>query len=68
MSLYTQTLQHLVWMAQMPGAKAHAWHRAQVLDKDESGLWAGIAKDLEQRMNGPAKAAVSGLPKPLRHP
>lgn len=62
MTLYAKTLAHLVWMAQMEGAKAHAWHRAQVLDADESGLWTGIADELKSRMNGPAKPAESVRP------
>ena len=62
MTLYTKTLAHLLWMAQQDGAKAHAWHRAQVLDADESGLWTGIADELKRRMNGPAKPAESVRP------
>ena len=68
MTLYAKTLKHLVWMAQMPGAKAHAWHRAQVLDADESGLWTGIASELQRQMTGPAKPAESARQKPLRRP
>jgi hypothetical protein len=68
MTLYQSTLAHLVWMAQMPGAKAHAWHRAQVLDKDESGLWTGIASGLEKQMNGLEKQSVSERQKPLKRP
>lgn len=59
MTLYQSTLAHLVWMAQQDGAKAHAWHRAQVLDADESGLWTGIADELKRQMTGPAKPAES---------
>ena len=62
MTLYAKTLAHLLWMAQQDGAKAHAWHRAQALDADESGLWTGIADELKKRMNGPAKPAESVRP------
>lgn len=68
MTLYAKTLAHLVWMAQQDGAKAHAWHRAQALDADESGLWTGIADELKKRMNGPAKPAESAPPKHGRRP
>ncbi|WP_298929180.1 hypothetical protein [uncultured Ramlibacter sp.] len=33
MDYLTEVLAHLAWMARMPGAKAHAWHRAQELAK-----------------------------------
>ena len=68
MNLYAKTLAHLLWMAQQDGAKAHAWHRAQVLDADESGLWIGIADELKRRMNGPAKPAESVRPSLSRRP
>lgn len=68
MTLYAKTLAHLLWMAQQDGAKAHAWHRAQVLDADESGLWIGIADELKRRMNGPAKPAESVRPSLSRRP
>ena len=68
MTLYAKTLAHLLWMAQQDGAKAHAWHRAQVLDADESGLWVGIADELKRRMNGPAKPAESVRPSLSRRP
>lgn len=68
MTLYAKTLAHLLWMAQQDGAKAHAWHRAQVLDADESGLWTGIADELKSRMTGPAKPAESVRPSLSRRP
>ena len=68
MTLYAKTLAHLLWMAQQDGAKAHAWHRAQVLDADESGLWIGIADELKRRMNGPEKPAESVRPSLSRRP
>ena len=51
-SLYAETLSHLVWMANQPAAKAHAWHRAKELDADISGLWVGIKDDLVKHMKG----------------
>lgn len=44
------TLDHLISMAQNPATKAHAWHRAQELDKDDSGLFTGIASELKTHM------------------
>lgn len=49
-SLFVETLNHLVWMANQPAAKAHAWHRAKELDADISGLWVGIKDDLVKNM------------------
>lgn len=49
-TIYETTLAHLIAMAKVPGSKAHAWHRAQELDKDQSGLWKGIANDLKAAM------------------
>ena len=68
MTLYAKTLAHLLWMAQQDGAKAHAWHRAQALDADESGLWTGIADELKRLMNGPVKPAESVRPSLSRRP
>lgn len=56
MTLYAKTLAHLVWMAQMDGAKAHACHRALVLDADESGLWPEISQRLLERLPNLAEA------------
>lgn len=50
-SEYQKTLQHLIWMASMQGAKKYAWDRAKKLDADPSGLWAGISDDLTKAMN-----------------
>lgn len=43
-------LNHLVWMAKIPGAKQHAWYRAKELEKDPSNLFTGIAQDLVKEM------------------
>lgn len=55
MTLYAKTLAHLLWMAKQDGAKAHACHRALVLDADESGLWPDIAANLMERVPGLAE-------------
>lgn len=55
MTLYQSTLAHLVWMAKQDGAKAHACHRALVLQSDESGLWPEISKKLLERVPGLAE-------------
>jgi hypothetical protein len=43
-------LEWLITMSKQEAFKAYAWHRAQELDKDASGLFTGIAKDLERAM------------------
>jgi hypothetical protein len=48
---YKKTLEHLIWMAGMKGAKQYAWDRAKKLDADPSGAWRGIADDLTKAMN-----------------
>jgi hypothetical protein len=48
---YRQTqLDWLVTMSKQEGSKAHAWHRAQELDSDQSGLFTGIAVELKAHM------------------
>ena len=44
---YKEQLDWLISMSKHPGFKAHAWHRAQELDKE---LFNGIAKELEAHM------------------
>lgn len=48
-------LQHLIKLAKMPGWKEQAWHRAKELDKDQTGLYRGIAEALTAEMSGTAK-------------
>lgn len=43
-------LDWLITMSKQEAFKAHAWHIAQELDKDQSGLFTGIAKELEAHM------------------
>ena len=47
---YAKMLAHLVTMAQQPGFKAHAWHRAKALDSDISGMYRGIKNELMKIM------------------
>ncbi len=47
---YERHLAHLIRMAGEPGWKAYAWHRAQELDADRSGMWRGIAEALKTAM------------------
>jgi hypothetical protein len=37
-------------MASTNGWKAHAWHRAQEMDNDTTGIWRGISQDLTKKM------------------
>jgi hypothetical protein len=48
--LYAETLDWLVHLAQNPGWKAHAWHRAKELEACPTRLWVGITTDLIDRM------------------
>lgn len=50
MKTYEQQLNHLIELSKNEGFKAQAWYRAKELDKDESGLWAGIANELKNAM------------------
>ncbi len=43
-------LAHLVKLARVPGAKAHAWHRAKELEAEASGRWAGMSTKLREAM------------------
>lgn len=42
---YAFMLEHLVWMARMPAAKAHAWLRVQELEKEPYGFYVGIQEE-----------------------
>jgi hypothetical protein len=48
---YQKTLEHLIWMASLKGAKQYAWDRAQKLNANSTGSWRGIAADLTKAMN-----------------
>ena len=47
---YNKQLAWLTTMANNPGFKDHAEHMARLMDKAPSGLFAGIAQDLEACM------------------
>lgn len=47
---YQSQRAHLLWMASMDGAFAHAKLRAEQLDKDPSGLWMGIYEDVNTEL------------------
>lgn len=59
-TIYETTLAHLIAMAKVPGFKAHAWHRAQKLDQDPSGLWTGIADALKAAMTASTDGQAKG--------
>lgn len=48
---YRKSLDHLIWMAGLKGAKQYAWQRAKQLESDPSGMWHGITDDLTKAMN-----------------
>lgn len=50
---YQATLEHLLSMARDQGWKIYAWGRAKELDADKSGLFRGIAADLQRAMQSP---------------
>lgn len=57
--VFQNQLRHLSILAQQPGFKAHAWHRAKELEADPSGLWQGLAQALTLAVTGPAKDSAS---------
>lgn len=58
---FQRQLQHLTTMARLPGWKAYAWRRAQDLDAEASGLFAGMADALKAAMTGgPVEGSESG--------
>jgi hypothetical protein len=58
-------LDHLVRMARMPGAKAHAWYRANDLARMHPEFYGDMPTLLVQKMDGLAndKAAQPDQPK-----
>ena len=50
MSTYQNQLAHLIQMASNKGTKEYAWKRALELERCETGMWAGIAQELKDRM------------------
>ena len=50
MTVYETQLAHLIQMASNKGTKEYAWKRALELERCETGMWAGIAQELKERM------------------
>lgn len=65
---FDRQLQNLIRLAQSPGWKAYAWHRAKELDADRSGLFRGMADALKAAMTGLAEAGASEGQTPTKHP
>lgn len=57
MTVYDNTLAHLIQMAGATGTKEYAWHRALELDRCETGMWSGIAQELVKRMKAQQPAS-----------
>lgn len=50
MTVYETQLAHLIKLASNPATKEHSWFRAKELERCETGMWAGIAQELKERM------------------
>ena len=50
MTDYDNQLAHLIQMAGNPATKEYAWKRALELERCATGMWAGIAQELKERM------------------
>ena len=50
MTHYDTQLAHLIKLAGHPATKEHSWHMAKQLERCETGMWAGIAQELKERM------------------
>ncbi len=50
MTVYETQLAHLIKLASNQGTKEYAWKRALELERCETGMWAGIAQELKDRM------------------
>lgn len=50
MTDYEKQLAHLIKLASHQSTKAHSWHRAQELERCETGMWNGISEELRQHM------------------
>jgi hypothetical protein len=60
--LYNDTLDRLVLLSKKPAWKAYAWHEAQKLGQDTTGLFTGMDDALKARMSGPANTKASADP------
>jgi hypothetical protein len=63
---YRAQLDHLIALAKTPGWKRYAWARAQELEAERSGLYAGIAAALTAAMTGQAAPSACESPSPER--
>lgn len=59
---YDAQLNHLVVLAKTPGFKEYAWRRALELERCATGMWAGIAQELKERMLA-QQTASSNVPR-----
>ena len=50
MTDYDNQLAHLIQMASNTATKEHSWKRALELERCATGMWAGIAQELKERM------------------
>ncbi len=50
MTVYETQLAHLIQMARNKGTKEYAWRQALELERCATGMWAGIAQELKERM------------------
>ena len=50
MTAYDNQLAHLIQMASNRSTKEYAWFRAKELERCATGMWAGIAQELKERM------------------
>jgi hypothetical protein len=60
--IYNDTLDRLTMLSKQPAWKAYAWHEAQKLGKDTTGLFTGMDEALKARMTGPANTKASADP------
>lgn len=67
-AIFRHQLQRLTELAQNPGWKAYAWHRAKELDAEPSGLFKGMADALKAAMTGRAKDGAPDSQTPTKHP
>ena len=60
--IFNDTLDRLVFLSKQPAWKAYAWHEAQKLSKDTTGLFTGMDEALKARMIGPENTKASADP------
>lgn len=65
--IFNDTLDRLVLLSKQPAWKAYAWHEAQKLTKDITGLFAGLDEALTARMIGPENTKASADPELTKH-